>query len=128
MVAAMVSSLKSCLNNIHSAYTESITKTPSSHVDPAKMLSRSLLSVVGANEIDAVLLLEWISKLVRFNECRAGVVVWPLVHEYLCSVFEEKIDLLCVQVLTFCFRTHRSVYRTHPAIINLTIHFYRHHS
>lgn len=67
--------------------------------DPARNLSNDqLFASVGRNELDAVLSLEYLSKLVMVNQNnnRTASIIWPIIHGCLCSVFDEKIDTLTI--------------------------------
>ena len=101
---ALIESLQNAISNVTSAYTEvanhnndNVPHGTHTTTDPARTLTNTQFSLVGKNELNAVLALEYLSKLVIINQNRTSSVIWPLVHECLCSVFDEKIDTLTIQ-------------------------------
>lgn len=97
IVQALVAVMKSRIADIQSAYTD-IPRYKGTPIpeEPAKRLSKSQLSFVGTAEMEVVLIIEYLSKIMQMNKTRVASTMWPVFHEFLCSVFDESLDLLSI--------------------------------
>jgi hypothetical protein len=97
IVVALVAVMKSHIADIQSAYTD-IPRYKGTPIpeEPAKRLSKSQLSFVGTAEMGVVLIIEYLSKIMQMNKTRVASTIWPVFHEFLCSVFDESLDILSI--------------------------------
>jgi hypothetical protein len=100
ILLSLISSLLELITNILSTLvvkTSSINSLSSvNDIDKDKNLNELINKDINKFlEIDAVILLEWIIKILFINKSRSQFV-WPLVHVFMRSILEDKVDILCI--------------------------------